>query len=290
MLRLQRIICTVRFVFPRFALTNLDVIHDFLSTILELKRVCINFKISPGSAGRNRVLSLPRIPEITVPLPPLAEQHRIVARIEELARRVEEARGLRRAAMEEAEAVMLTALQDHFRPSGSSSIALGELIDLVYGDGLKSSERDGGPIPVFGSNGIVGFHSRANSKGETIIVGRKGSWGEVNYSSSDCWVIDTAFKVVPKKQDDVRYLFYVLKSILKSEIVVRNTAKPGINRSEYLKIKRQYHPLSEQRRIVAYLDGLQAKVDELRRLQAETQKELDALMPSILDKAFRGEL
>ena len=44
-------------------------------------------------------------------------------------------------------------------------------------------------------------------------------------------------------------------------------------------------------RIVAYLDGLQGKVDELRRLQqAETQKELDALMPSVLAKAFAGEL
>jgi type I restriction enzyme S subunit len=48
--------------------------------------------------------------------------------------------------------------------------------------------------------------------------------------------------------------------------------------------------LVEQRRIVAYLDGLQARVDELKRLQAETQKELDALMPSILAKAFAGEL
>ena len=43
-------------------------------------------------------------------------------------------------------------------------------------------------------------------------------------------------------------------------------------------------------RIVAYLDGLQAKVDDLRRLQAGTQKELDALMPSVLAKAFAGTL
>ena len=43
-------------------------------------------------------------------------------------------------------------------------------------------------------------------------------------------------------------------------------------------------------RIVTYLDGLQAEVDDLRRLQAETQKELDALMPSVLAKAFAGEL
>jgi type I restriction enzyme S subunit len=49
-------------------------------------------------------------------------------------------------------------------------------------------------------------------------------------------------------------------------------------------------PLPEQRRIVAYLDVLQAKVDALRRLQAETSAELDALLPAVLDKAFKGEL
>jgi len=49
-------------------------------------------------------------------------------------------------------------------------------------------------------------------------------------------------------------------------------------------------PLSEQRRIVAYLGGLQAKVDALKRHQAVTAAELDALLPSILDKAFEGEL
>jgi type I restriction enzyme S subunit len=46
----------------------------------------------------------------------------------------------------------------------------------------------------------------------------------------------------------------------------------------------------EQQRIVAYLDGLQAKADAVRRLQAETARELEALLPSVLDRAFRGEL
>jgi type I restriction enzyme, S subunit len=46
----------------------------------------------------------------------------------------------------------------------------------------------------------------------------------------------------------------------------------------------------EQRRIVAYLDDLQAQVFTLKHLQADTQAELDALLPSILDKAFKGEL
>ena len=49
-------------------------------------------------------------------------------------------------------------------------------------------------------------------------------------------------------------------------------------------------PLPEQRRIVAELDALQAQVDALKRLQAETAVELDALLPAILDRAFKGDL
>ena len=49
-------------------------------------------------------------------------------------------------------------------------------------------------------------------------------------------------------------------------------------------------PLDEQHHIVAYLADLRAKVDMLKRMQAESAAELDALLPSILDRAFKGEL
>jgi len=49
-------------------------------------------------------------------------------------------------------------------------------------------------------------------------------------------------------------------------------------------------PPSKQRRIVAGPDALRAEVDVLKRLQAETAAELDALLPAVLDRAFRGEL
>lgn len=48
--------------------------------------------------------------------------------------------------------------------------------------------------------------------------------------------------------------------------------------------------LSEQHRIMAELDALHAEVGALKRLQSETAAELNALLPAILDRAFRGEL
>jgi hypothetical protein len=68
------------------------------------------------------------------------------------------------------------------------------------------------------------------------------------------------------------------------------TGQPNLNGSKLAKLKVPVPPLPEQRRIVAYLDGLQAQVDALKKLQSETAAELDALIPSILDRAFRGEL
>jgi type I restriction enzyme, S subunit len=44
------------------------------------------------------------------------------------------------------------------------------------------------------------------------------------------------------------------------------------------------------RRIVAYLDSMLVKVNELRELQSASGEELSALIPSVLDKAFKGEL
>ena len=48
--------------------------------------------------------------------------------------------------------------------------------------------------------------------------------------------------------------------------------------------------LDEQRRIVAYLDSVQARLASLRELQSATGEELSALLPSVLDRAFKGEL
>jgi type I restriction enzyme S subunit len=68
------------------------------------------------------------------------------------------------------------------------------------------------------------------------------------------------------------------------------TTVPGIGREEVEQLRIPLPILSEQRQIVERLEALQTQVGSLKHLQADTASELDALMPSILDKAFRGEL
>ena len=68
------------------------------------------------------------------------------------------------------------------------------------------------------------------------------------------------------------------------------TGQANVNAKKLKAMPIPLPPISEQRRIVTYIDSLQAKVDELKGLQAETEKELEELVPSILDKAFKGAL
>ena len=68
------------------------------------------------------------------------------------------------------------------------------------------------------------------------------------------------------------------------------TAIPGLNGAKLKGLNLPEIPITEQRRIVAELDALQAEVNILKRLQSETAAELDALLPTILDRAFKGKL
>jgi type I restriction enzyme S subunit len=80
------------------------------------------------------------------------------------------------------------------------------------------------------------------------------------------------------------------RKYIESQVSGTSSTMPKISQPKLAAMPINIPPLPEQRRIVAYLDNLQAKVDALKRLQAETQKELDALLPSVLDRAFKGEL
>jgi type I restriction enzyme S subunit len=129
---------------------------------------------------------------------------------------------------------------------------------------------------VYGSNGKVGWHSEALTDGPAIIVGRKGSIGQINFSAKPCWPIDTTYFIDQSTTNhDLRWLAYALSS-LRLEELNRATGVPGLNRNDVY-TKQLYVPsLDEQRRIAAILD----LADDVRRKRREALERLEVLLQS----------
>ncbi len=149
---------------------------------------------------------------------------------------------------------------------------LGDCIELVYGKGLPERARVQGNIPVFGSNGIVGFHNKALVQGPGIIIGRKGSVGEVTFSKLDFWPIDTTYFVNIKENNDIVFWYYFLKTLGLNQMNV-HSAVPGLNRENVYEIISRIPPLPEQRAIAKILSDLDAKI-ELNREMNKTLEEI----------------
>ena len=116
-------------------------------------------------------------------------------------------------------------------PEGWEVRALGEVIELAYGKSLRADKRLGGHIPVFGSNGQVGWHNEKLVAGPGVIIGRKGNPGIVVWSHTNFYPIDTTFYVKTKAEDvSLYFLLYALKE-QNLPSVAADSAVPGLNRN-----------------------------------------------------------
>ena len=147
---------------------------------------------------------------------------------------------------------------------------------LAYGESLASEAREDGDIPVFGSNGIVGQHDTPNTRAPAIVVGRKGSHGEVNFSGVEAFAIDTTYFVDERyTTSDLPWLYYAL---LRADLadVSKDSAIPGLSRGDAYAKALPLPPLDEQRAIAAYLDRETERIDALvakKRLLIERLEE-----------------
>jgi len=175
-------------------------------------------------------------------------------------------------------------------PPGWVWIRIGDLLTLEYGKGLRKDKRNPhGKVPVFGSNGIVGFHSEALVKPPCLIVGRKGTAGAIHLSETPCWPIDTTYYVVPPKGVLLRYLYYLFQTLSLHKLD-KSTAIPGLNRNDVYKIRIPLAPQSEQRRIVAKIEELFSQLDAAEEGLRRVQRNLKRYRAAVLKAAVEGRL
>ena len=135
---------------------------------------------------------------------------------------------------------------------------------LEYGASLPKRKRVDGPYPVMGSNGISGYHNEYLIEGPAIIVGRKGSAGEVTYVEENCFPIDTTYyvKLVDPERVSLSFIYHLLNS-LDLPNLRGGAGIPGLNRSDvYAKHLLPIPPLEVQQEIVAEIEGYQKVIND----------------------------
>jgi type I restriction enzyme S subunit len=274
--------------------------------------------------SRNR-LKEEKFLAMEIPLPPLIEQRRIVARIEELASKINEARTLRINTVNEMDAIMrsvVTRIDQYLRTKHSvaeledfASGQRGALRSGPFGSALLHSEFVIEGIPAIGIQDVQENRfeltrrwnvtpekaeelRRYTIKPRDILVTVMGTLGRAcvvpddiprMVSTKHVWTV-----TIDQTRAEPKWVSYWLNfsSLVRDDLLGQGTgtAIPGLNGEKIRALFLPDIPLLDQQNIVAELDALQAQVDALKKLQAETAAELDALLPSILDKAFKWQL
>ena len=158
---------------------------------------------------------------------------------------------------------------------------VGDILDFRYGKGLKASDRlDAGPVPVYGSNGIVGYTDEPLTARPSVVVGRKGSAGALNKCDGPSWTTDVAFFVEAPGFFDLQFLYLYLVTLDLSDLA--KGVKPGLSRLDAYRQIICVPPLAEQRRIVAKVDELMALCDRLEETRSAREDTRDRLTKSSL--------
>ncbi|MEA5087266.1 MAG: restriction endonuclease subunit S [Methanocorpusculum sp.] len=298
-----------------------NVDNKYLLYFLRSKYTILNSK--------NQGSGTPHIkPEILmnfiIPLPPLAEQHRIVAKIEELFLELD--RGI--AGLEKAKAQLKTyrqaVLHDIFEKTEPDDIVyLGTLIEKPrYGSAKKCiSERNQGALPVYRIPNIDYASGKINQddlkyavfddneinvlklkENDILIIRSNGSVSLVGRAAiitdDDILGLFAGYLMRIRINDSTivspKYLLYCLQTpIIRNYI--ENTAKStsgvnNINSGEIMRIQIPLFPIDNQYQIVSEIETRLSFCDSLEKSIDSSLKNADLLRMSILKKAFAGEL
>ena len=153
---------------------------------------------------------------------------------------------------------------------------------------VKDLKNEG--YPVYGANGIIGFHNEFNHEKETLLIGCRGSCGEVHISQPKSYINGNAM-CLDKLSDNIslHYLYYFLKGYNFKPIISGST-QPQITQIGLKKVEIPTPTLETQQAIVNKIESLFDEIDEgIGRLKTAAQQ-IQQYRQSLLKNAFNGEL
>ncbi|MCA3894916.1 restriction endonuclease subunit S [Vibrio vulnificus] len=172
--------------------------------------------------------------------------------------------------------------------AGWRELRLSDVIKVKSGDSLSKSKMEDGDFPVFGGNGISGYHSTYNTDETKIVIGRVGEYcGAVHKTPQYSWITDNALYVHEKKVDITdEYLFYLLDYLALNQYANRN-AQPLVSGKTLEQIACTLPScLIEQQKIAKVLSTVDKKIDLIDQKIAETEKLKTGLMQKLFSEGI----
>lgn len=169
-------------------------------------------------------------------------------------------------------------------PRGWQVQRVGNVLELVYGKALKSTDRQEGSVPVYGSGGITGYHNTPLVQHGSIIVGRKGTVGSLYWEDEPFFPIDTTYYVRPLAAP-LTFCYYAMQTLglkkMNTDAVV-----PGLNRENVYRLELVLPGAPALQKFDSYVSTLREAI----RANSESNKALTNLRDSLLPKLLSGEL
>lgn len=150
-------------------------------------------------------------------------------------------------------------------PESWKWLRLGQILNIESGKGLTAKQMRPGEIPVFGGNGITGYHDESLIEKETVVIGRVGFYcGSVHITPKNAWITDNAFiTTYPEESINREYLVYVLRHMNLGQNS-NATAQPVVSGKKIYPMLFPLPPLAEQKRIVAKIEELMPLCERLK--------------------------
>jgi type I restriction enzyme S subunit len=296
--------------FPSFIIDKAKVCGRFLELFFSQRWVWNEVKAKctgATKASRNRFKESFFL-DFEVALPSLDEQRRIVAKIDRFSIKAREAKTLRAEVMRGTKALQLAAKAEVYAKVSRDGCMIKKLADVApinmgQSPPGASYNKWGDGVPLL--NGPTEFGERHPTtvqwtvtptklcrQGDILICVRGATTGRMNWADKEYCIGRGIAALTPRLELCIpEYLYYFIETQTQQILALTGGSTfPNLPGAKLKRLEIPIPPLATQRRIVIYLNFLQKKEEELRRLEDETERDMDELIPSILDKAFKGEL
>ena len=285
-----------------------DCSSEFIKYWMKSKSFFDQLKLGTGATVDS--LTIGRLCEVEVPLPPLDEQERIVAKLDEALGDLDKVTEYSTIALDQIDALWGSCLEEIFKSNPESSttskwpnIALGEVCNVVAGqspDGQNYNDMgEGTPfyqgkkefgLKFLGAPKVWTRQVTKTANAGDIVMSVRAPVGPVNLVNENCCIGRGLAALQVRSNLNRDFLYYFLEMSQEDLLSNEGTVFPSINKKQIESISLPFPQLDEQRRIVVKLDDLKEQIDSLRKTKQDKIRQANSLRSSILSAAFAGDL